>query len=318
MRHNRHAFTLIELLVVIAIIAILVGLMVPAVQRVREAANRLKCANNLRQIGLALHQYHGAYGFFPASGWTKAAPGNPSGKWHSWRAAVLPYAEQDNLRRIMDLNFHWWEAPNLAAVSLPVKMFECPSVPARSPVTGAVAKPSPAPGRPALVFSASPAPTDYEAIQGLQPASINPHLPAPRYDSANRLGVMHRDSRNDLPSVTDGTSQTVMVLECAARPVVHRAGTTIAGLANDQGIGWADNEGPFSLDGSSPQGDAEGCGTPCHRAMNARNDNEPYAFHPAGGNSLFADGHVAFQADFIPLRVLAALCTRAGGELPAD
>ena len=69
--------------------------------------------------------------------------------------------------------------------------------------------------------------------------------------------------------------------------------STIAGLANDQGIGWADNEGPFSLDGSSPQGDAEGCGTPCPRAMNARNDNEPYAFHPAGGNSLFADGHVA-------------------------
>jgi prepilin-type N-terminal cleavage/methylation domain-containing protein/prepilin-type processing-associated H-X9-DG protein len=318
MRHIRRAFTLIELLVVITIIAILAGLLVPAVQKVREAANRMKCANNLKQIGLALHQYHEAYRFFPASGWTKAGPGNPGGKWHSWRAAMLPYAEQESLRRVMDLNFHWWEAPNLIAVSLPVKLFECPSVPSRMAVTAAVPKLSPAPGRPALIFTQAPAPTDYEAIQGVQPNSINPHLPDPLYSAANRFGVMHRDSANDLKSITDGTSHTIMVLECAGRPQVFRKGRANPSVANDQGIGWADNEGPFSLDGSSQTGDAEGCGARCPRAMNARNDNEPFAFHPGGSNSLFADGHVAFHADSISLPVMAALCTRAGGEIISD
>jgi prepilin-type N-terminal cleavage/methylation domain-containing protein/prepilin-type processing-associated H-X9-DG protein len=318
MRHSRRAFTLIELLVVITILAILAGLLVPAVQKVREAANRLKCVNNLKQMGLALHQYHAAYRFFPASGWTKAGPGNPGGKWHSWRAAILPYAEQGNLVRAMDLNFHWWEVPNQPAISLGVKLFECPSVPSRMSVTGALAKPIPTPGRPALVFDKSPAPTDYEAIQGVQPDSINPHLPVALYTVANRFGVMHRDSSHDLAAIPDGASNTVMVVECAGRPQVFRYGKPSPSILNDQGIGWADNEGPFSLDGSSPKGDLEGCGTPCHRAMNARNDNEPFAFHPGGGNTLFADGHAAFLADAIPLRVMAALCTRAGGEVLGD
>jgi prepilin-type processing-associated H-X9-DG protein/prepilin-type N-terminal cleavage/methylation domain-containing protein len=321
MQRCRRAFTLIELLVVIAIIAILIGLLLPAVQKVREAAARTQCQNNLKQIGLAAHNYHDTYQFFPASGWTKAGTGNPAGKWHSWRSAILPYAEQDNLRRLFDLNFHWWEGANVDAASYPVKMYECPSVPTRVSITSAVAKPSPPPGRPALTFAKPLAPTDYEAIQGVQHGSINPHLPAPLYDSGNRFGVMHRDSKNTMTAISDGTSNTIMVVECGARPLVYRGRTANSALTNDQGIGWVDNEGPFSLDGAPADGSAEGCGPAggCTKALNARNDNEPYSFHSGGANMLFADGHVQFVRDAVPLVTFAALVTRAAGEVvPAD
>jgi prepilin-type N-terminal cleavage/methylation domain-containing protein/prepilin-type processing-associated H-X9-DG protein len=315
---TRRAFTLIELLVVIAILAILIGLLLPAVQRVREAAARLKCANNLKQMGLAIHGYHDAHQFFPASGWTKAGAGNPGGKWHSWRSAILPYVERDDVRRVFDLTFHWWEGPNLGAAAFPVAMYECPSTPGGTPITSAAAKPSPAPGRPALTFSRPLAPTDYEAVQGVQPASINPHLSVPLYDADNRFSVLHRDSKNTMLSIGDGTASTIVVVEAAGRPTVYRGRTARPDLTNDQGIGWVDNEGPFSLDGSAAEGSAEGCGLACAATMNARNDNEPYSFHPGGVNALFADGHVRFVRDSVSIRTFAALCTRAAGDLPGD
>lgn len=305
---RRDGFTLIELLVVLAILAVLIGLLLPAVQKAREAAHRAQCQNNLKQLGLALHNYHDTFQVFPASGWTTASSGNPNGKFVGWRAMSLPFLEQENLQRLYDFTVHWWEGRNLDAAVYPVKTYLCPSTAQRIEVLSAMAKPP----RPTLTFPKPLAPTDYEAIMGVA-ASVNPTLYA---TAATNRSVMFRNSSVRMTDILDGTSNTIMVVECAARPLIFRGRTPRPDILNDQGQGWIDSEGPFSLDGANHDGSIQGRGpveTP--RAMNATNDNEPYSFHPGGCNFLFADGHVQFIAETVKLETLAALCTRAAGEV---
>ncbi|OYW22096.1 MAG: hypothetical protein B7Z55_05050 [Planctomycetales bacterium 12-60-4] len=298
---TRAGFTLIELLVVIAIIAVLIALLLPAVQQSREAARRTECKNHMKQLGLALHGFHDTFNVFPASGWTQAGAGNPAGKYVGWRPLILPFIEQANLQKLYDFNENWWEGTNPTAAGVTVKTFQCPSTPNRREVTSAIAKPP----RPAITFPVPIAGTDYEAIQGVQPSSVNSTL----YNSSNRFSVMHRNSANKFRDITDGSTNTIMVVECAGRPTVYRM--------NDQGICWADSEGPFSFDGSNAAGTVEGC-TPaagCNSAMNRKNDNEPYSFHSGMANFLFADGRVQSISESVDFHVFAALCTRGAGEI---
>lgn len=311
MTSRRIAFTLIELLVVIAVIAILIGLLLPAVQKVREAAARAKCSNNLKQLGLALHNFHDANQVFPASGWRIAGPGNPDGKGVGWRALILPYIEQTNLQRLYNFSLHWWEGTNLDMAHLRVSTFECPSVGTRRDALSAPAIWI----RPAMTFPRPLAPTDYEAIMGVQ-NTINSSY----YNTGNNRSILFRNSTIRLTDVSDGTSGTIMVVECSARPAAYRNRTIDATAVNDQGQGWIDSEGAFSLDGADAAGLAFEGSTPTAgaRALNATNLNEPYSFHSGGANNLFGDGHMQFIRESVALNTFAALCTRAAEEVPSD
>ncbi|MDX1925692.1 MAG: DUF1559 domain-containing protein [Pirellulaceae bacterium] len=304
---RNQAMTLVELLVVVAVIGILISLLLPATQAAREAARRVQCENNLRQTGLALLNFESIYRVFPASGSTKPGPGNPEGRFVSWRVFCMPYIERATDANSYRMNQNWWHDSNLQAGSMSMPIFVCPSTPEQTPITSAVAK---AP-RPSLSFSSPLARCDYETIMGVRPAIDNA-----KYDNNNRFSVMYRDSRTKIAAILDGTSQTILVAEAAARPNVYRRGKSQPMLQNDQGYGWIDSESAFSLDGASSDGSREGCGVVagCSIAINARNDNEPYSFHPAGALSLFVDGHVSFESETVSLSTFAAQVTRAAED----
>jgi prepilin-type N-terminal cleavage/methylation domain-containing protein/prepilin-type processing-associated H-X9-DG protein len=307
---SRHAarrtpgFTLIELLVVIAIIAILIGLLLPAVQKIREAAARLQCQNNLKQLGLALHNYHSTYGAFPPEQTT-----NPQ---NSWTPYMLPYIEQDNLYKLyrFDLGIvgnddrkYNTSAPANAtgANTARVPGFLCPSAPSSTSRIGQY-------NREVRDYSATatiPVPNPYLTVQ-------------PPTDSSN-VGVLGINVSRKLTEITDGTSNTLLLAEDAGKTGHWQMGTFISlGIGNGA---WSATSTSVKLRGFRPPTPApappSGCTTcqpgPC--AINCENNDEIYSFHSDGANVLLADGSVHFLAASTDINIVAALITRAGGEV---
>jgi prepilin-type N-terminal cleavage/methylation domain-containing protein/prepilin-type processing-associated H-X9-DG protein len=315
LRDGRTGFTLIELLVVVAIIGVLIGLLLPAVQKVREAANRTRCVNNLKQIGLACHNYHDAYKHFP-SGYRATGPyGNSAGEplpdntapgW-GWGALLLPYIEQTNLHKTVDFTRAVEHADNATAVKVMIPLYLCPSdlapqeafaVPDQFGKTRATA-----------------APSSYAACVGGDESDA---------DGPTGLGVFYRNSKTRFADITDGTSTTLLIGE---RAWSNAKGIWAGAVTGGVCLRGERNPNPGSRDSWATAAVL----VQAHSHLNnATTDTDGglddfSSNHPGGSNFVFADGSVHFIRSIpgdlpkgtptLEGKAFRAFGTRAGGEV---
>lgn len=312
---KRTAFTLIELLVVIAIIAILIGLLLPAVQKVREAAARAKCQNNLKQIGVAFHNYESAQGALPPSWNLVPSPPNPAApaNWldtHGWGTRLLPHLEQGPLYANYNLNLSMMTATNQAVIRNSVKIFECPSsvndnrlyttnIPANAAFRGS---------QPATWQAWA---SDYTATSGILGNTLNNCFSPP--GGGQRHGALVFGLPTPILNITDGTSNTLIVGELAGRDKLYRVGRQV-GIIPASGAGWGDPlNGECWFGGSL--GDGTGTNGPC--VINCTNDRGRglYSFHTNGANGLFSDGSVRFLSSTMNNCQFAFMVTAQKGDI---
>jgi prepilin-type N-terminal cleavage/methylation domain-containing protein/prepilin-type processing-associated H-X9-DG protein len=277
-------FTLIELLVVLAIIGVLIGLLLPAVQKIREAAARTQCVNNLKQIGLALQNYHDtAHSFAPGYISNYDSAGNDTGPGWGWASVILPEMEQQNLYAGIQFDQPIEAAVNSGVRVMPIKSYLCPSDAAPPTWT---ARRYDAAGNPVATIC-DVASANYLGVFGVTEPGVDGE------------GVFFRNSHVRIADITDGTSQTIMVGERAYS------------LAPATWVGAVTNAEVFPYNSSNMvlghTGESRGPAVPV-------DINNFSSRHSGGVNFVFADGHVQFLTSSVSQAVYQALSTRAGGE----
>jgi prepilin-type N-terminal cleavage/methylation domain-containing protein/prepilin-type processing-associated H-X9-DG protein len=328
---RRCAFTLIELLVVMAIMGLLVSLLLPAVQSARESARRSQCTNNLKQIGLALHNYESARKVFPPGyistpGVAGMGPSDPNfndaGPGWGWLALIMPYSEETGILGMLNMNLTCWDPANAAGVAMPVAMFRCPSDDFgnnpnqastfnitdtnQQPMVGTNGKPFSF-GRSNYVSSVGSS-----TLWCSWPVTIYPN------------GVLYRDSTTQTKDVTDGLSKTVF------------AGERSSNLADSVWPGCIPGSGHFAYspfasvgsgglntnyDGPGAYVAAHGGPCPYEDPVVIHPPNSIYghsdqmqSMHPGMANILLGDGSVTAYSDESALSLWVALISRNGGE----
>ena len=289
----RRGFTLVELLVVIAIIGILVGLLLPAVQAAREAARRMQCTNNLKQIGLAMHNYHDVYTSFPASRTADVAV---------WSVSILPQLEGGNLSELYDYDLDWDEGANVDLATQMPDVYTCAS---------------------------NPSADDLLSENGFQTTDYSVLRNATEWDKYESLFQGNKSHR--MRDITDGTTSTCLVYESAGRSdwyvegkrnparsgYNHTFGTEEAPWTSPNNAGWMFACAvDFNESGDDMTAVYWSTG---NRVINVSNwFGAPYSFHPGGIQMGMADGSVRFVSENVSMDTIKALTSINGGEVLGD
>jgi prepilin-type N-terminal cleavage/methylation domain-containing protein/prepilin-type processing-associated H-X9-DG protein len=327
-RRTRSAFTLIELLVVIAIIAILIGLLVPAVQKVRDAAARAQCQNNLKQIALALHAYHDVRKTFPPGGMQTGVNGRPC--YTTWAIEILPFVEQKNLYVRYDQTHRNEHDNQKFVVQSRVPVYECPN----DPYNGLLERPASGPARYEYRHGS------YRAVSGRSGAigrgfwdTFEPQYWPPNWimlkewrgalhgtaDAYNGIPAQQAYGQNNAPlsqmggpermgNISDGTSNTLFIGEYYNTDVSRRATFWAYTYASyNQSSVTSESRILGESYNKCAQMPGMGSDNPCKRGFGA--------FHDGGVNFAMCDGSVRWISYSVDINLLAAMATIAGGEV---
>jgi prepilin-type N-terminal cleavage/methylation domain-containing protein/prepilin-type processing-associated H-X9-DG protein len=332
---DRDGFTLIELLVVIAIIGVLVSLLLPAVQKVREAANRLQCKNNLKQIGLALHNYHDTFKRFPPgyidgnkldSSTPAGTPDHDVGPGWGWASLLLPNLEQGNVYNQIDFKQGVGIGSNVAISLQPLTIFQCPSDPYQQnfPVYDSTFTNPIATLAHGNYVGCNGWVEVYNNAGGNFPGGVgNDGLPGTIGIAGD--GLFFRNSRHNIASVTDGLSNTIVVGERSGN---HSPSTWTGAVTGGRCPAWmaVQPPSPYTPPPGPPYDNADfdeafilAHGNATHLPSADFPIYDPdvfYSMHPGPGvNFLFGDGSVHFLTSGVDPVIYQALCTIAGGEV---
>lgn len=294
-RRRSRAFTLVELLVVIAIIGVLIALLLPAVQQAREAARRMSCSNQIKQLGLALHNYHDTYGKLP--------PGLVTNNHLSWQVQILPFLEQsallDAIQTVGAMNENWENIDEMTTLGNPplakteVQAYVCPS-----DVGGGLNE-----------RAAGYAKSNYV---GVFSAYYNPTNPTATNDNGgtDRQATFFDNSKVKFRDFVDGMSNTIIVAERQTSPRSGPAGSLWVGYTQDSSAAINSTIAQFQI-----RLRMERASNDTDYVINGTTNYNPSSYHPGGAQFLRGDASVVFLPETINLRTQAALGTIDGGEV---